>query len=154
MKQVQRSDDDPSVVDVTYRGEHTCLRNQRPKPSQGLLSAAEEKEAPQDQQLLLSFQASLKVETEGLSSDDQDGNSFFSFASTPVTGGFSPSFVSPTIPESSNFLQSPWRMSGIGDLLSAVAPADDYGSDVGFMLDSAGFDATSPFDASDFFGDL
>ncbi|XP_042378865.1 probable WRKY transcription factor 41 [Zingiber officinale] len=149
MKQVQRADDDPSVVDVTYRGEHTCLQNQRPKPSQGSLSVAEEKEAPQDQQLLLNFQASLKVETEGLSSDNS-----FSFASTPVSGGFSPSFVSPATPESSNFLLSPWRMSGIGDLFSAVAPADAYGSDVGFMLDSAGFDETSPFEAADFFPDL
>lgn len=153
MKQVQRSDDDPSVVDVTYRGEHSCLRNQRPKPSQGSLSAAGEKEAPQDQRLLLSFQASLKVETEGLSSDDQSRNSF-SFASTPASGGFSPSFVSPTTPESSNLLLPPWRMSGVGDLFSAVAPADDYGSDVGFMLDSADFDETSPFDASDFFSNL
>ncbi|XP_074575692.1 WRKY DNA-binding transcription factor 70-like [Curcuma longa] len=153
MKQAQRSDDDPSVIDVTYRGDHTCLQSKKHQPGAGeppaLSSEPEQKQQPPpDRQLLLSLQTSLKVETEGFSSDDQDHNCF-SFASTPASGAVSPPVVSPTTPESSSF----WLSSDFGDLFSAVTPANDYSSYMDFMLDSAGFAAASTFDTSAFFHD-
>ncbi|WOL14162.1 putative WRKY transcription factor 41 [Canna indica] len=182
MKQVQRSDDDPAVFVITYRGEHTCLQ----KPQKLSSSSPINQEAEQDQQLHLSFQTGLKVKTEGLSLEDGDRNSPFSFPSTPVSsfmsennllssppprviensrfaGGFPPPFISPTTPESKYFSMSPWRVGSYGgeadlaDVVSAVTSANNSSSamDVApFMLDSAGFDPALSFDESSFFHDL
>ncbi|KAL0727173.1 hypothetical protein Bca4012_023266 [Brassica carinata] len=85
-KQVQRSDSDPTVFELTYRGTHTCQqgtppphhpppaspekRNTRPKPT----TTAQK---PND--ILESFKTSLTVRTEGL----DDADNVFSFPNTP-----------------------------------------------------------------------
>nr|CAD1822248.1 unnamed protein product [Ananas comosus var. bracteatus] len=134
-KQVQRSDEDPSVFDITYRGGHTCL--QRRRPTATAVSAAQEpgmlqmqdnrqldpnrpQEPHRDQnELLLSFRQGLKVKTEGLIPDGEHGltSSSFSFPSTPVSNfasTFSPTFISPTTSESNYFSMSPCQMSNFG----------------------------------------
>ncbi|XP_010915679.1 probable WRKY transcription factor 41 isoform X2 [Elaeis guineensis] len=100
-KQVQRSDEDPSIFDITYRGTHTCLHRPRvhsaysasapqaPDMQQNQQNppADHDQQHPQhDQQLLESFRTSLKVKTEGLEMEDQvPTSSSFSFPSTPAS---------------------------------------------------------------------
>ncbi|KAJ0962996.1 hypothetical protein J5N97_028118 [Dioscorea zingiberensis] len=71
-KQVQRSDSDPSIFDVTYRGEHTCIHKLKPKAS-----ASQE-----NQQDYLSLSNNLKVKIEG---QDHEQASTFSFPSSQLT---------------------------------------------------------------------
>lgn len=96
MKQVQRSDEDPTIFDITYRGAHTCHQrprahsaSQEPDMQQNQQNPPvdhEQQHPPHDQQLLLSFQTGLKVKTEGLAMEDQGPtSSSFSFPSTPAS---------------------------------------------------------------------
>ncbi|OAY77936.1 putative WRKY transcription factor 41 [Ananas comosus] len=134
-KQVQRSDEDPSVFDITYRGGHTCLQRRRPTATAasaaqepGMLQMQDNRQLdpnrPQEphcdqNELLLSFRQGLKVKTEGLIPDGEHGltSSSFSFPSTPVSNfasTFSPTFISPTTSESNYFSMSPCQMSNFG----------------------------------------
>ncbi|THU49179.1 hypothetical protein C4D60_Mb06t06830 [Musa balbisiana] len=184
MKQVQRSDDDPSVFDVTYRGEHTCPQKPRTVATSALHrpDIHQSQQRPrQDQQLLLSFQTSLKVKTEGSNFEDPDQNSPFSFSSTPMStlstpptpenkfmGSFSAAFTSPATSESKHFSPSPCRVSNfaeapplhitesdLSDFISATTSATTSSAmDIAFMLDSVGFDPAFHFDASSFLHNL
>nr|AXE72992.1 WRKY transcription factor IlWRKY1 [Iris lactea] len=137
VKQVQRSEDNPLVFDVTYRGTHTCERRPSAKASASASrDLLQQQQQQQNQDLLLSFQTGLKVKTEGLefkSPEPSSSSISFSFPSTPVesvkpeTLTFSPSstldnclvgcggggaafsnaFVSPATSESNYFSVSP-----------------------------------------------
>ncbi|CAE6180207.1 unnamed protein product [Arabidopsis arenosa] len=84
-KQVQRSDGDATVFEVTYRGTHTCSQAITPRPP----TASPEKkredirvrpaitQKPKD--LLESLKSNLTVRTDGLA----DGKDVFSFPDTP-----------------------------------------------------------------------
>ncbi|XP_072982483.1 uncharacterized protein [Typha latifolia] len=152
-KQVQRSDDDPSVFDVTYRGHHTCVRSRRPATAEP--SPREPDHITRD----LTFTAGLKVETAGMA----PSSSSLSFPSTPVNGArpesngifspsttesnlagsFSPTFIPSTISESNHFPVSP-----LNEIISA---ANSPMVDIGFMLEHVDFERTYPFDHSNFF---
>ncbi|KAL3844492.1 hypothetical protein ACJIZ3_001895 [Penstemon smallii] len=113
-KQVQRSDDDPTIFEITYKGTHTCNQCVNPKP------ASPEKQE-QNQTLLMNLKANLRVQTEDL--DKKEMPAHFSFPSTfeqenyyfPVSGfvdennhvgpTYSPLFYSPATPESNYFYQ-------------------------------------------------
>ncbi|KAK9103831.1 hypothetical protein Sjap_021085 [Stephania japonica] len=139
-KQVQRSDEDPSVFDVTYRGRHTCVQASHVVTTsqsannkaevQGNHNKQEQEKPKQAQEILLNFKTGLKVKTEDLDGRDLTSSSF-SFPSTPIEctkpenhifsslsldnnfmGSFSPSFISPTTSESNYF--SPCRVNNIG----------------------------------------
>ncbi|KAJ6811025.1 putative WRKY transcription factor 41 [Iris pallida] len=92
MKQVQRSEENPLVFDVTYRGTHTCERRPSAKASASrdsllLQQQQGQQQQQQNQDLLLSFQTGLKVKTEGLdfkSPEPSSSSLSFSFPSTPV----------------------------------------------------------------------
>ncbi|XP_061348156.1 probable WRKY transcription factor 30 [Gastrolobium bilobum] len=90
-KQVQRSDEDPTVFEINYRGKHTCtmasnvvptstpLENQESnlntnplQQHQNVLQSLEE----QPNELLLNLRAGLKVQTENLDSTDQSFSPF------------------------------------------------------------------------------
>lgn len=148
-KQVQRSEDNPSAVDVTYRGAHTCRRESA--PPQEPVDATPQHQNNQDDSLLLSFQTGLKVKTEGGLEDSSSSPPLsFSFPSKPEVTTFSPSstldhcflgggggggsfssaFISPATSETSNyyFPMSPRQMSssyyyyyGGGENLQAAA---------------------------------
>ncbi|XVF50945.1 hypothetical protein PTKIN_Ptkin04bG0144500 [Pterospermum kingtungense] len=122
-KQLQRSDDDPTVFEITYRGWHTCtLPSQAMPPSgpsanqvQGTFIEPQqhnqqlERNPKQSQDLLLSFQRGLKVLTEDQDICDQtyfsstsntkaENNVVFSSPSVVdnnVVGNLSPSFMLP-----------------------------------------------------------
>lgn len=89
-KQVQRSDEDPTIFEITYRGKHTCtvainvgssspipLENQEPslnntnipqhQHQQNILQSHEQ----QQNELLLSLRKGLRVQTENLDSPEQ-----------------------------------------------------------------------------------
>jgi hypothetical protein len=86
---VQRADDDPTLYDVIYNGEHTCVHKST--------AAAATKPQPEDaSSLLQTLSSSLKVETEGLTARAQQGWSAttpFSFSSPAVSG------LTPSTPE-------------------------------------------------------
>ncbi|ESQ54968.1 hypothetical protein EUTSA_v10025724mg [Eutrema salsugineum] len=83
-KQVQRSDGDPSVFEVTYRGTHTCSQAITPPPPP---PASPEKRDTRPKptitrkpnELLESLKTSLTVRTDGL----DEGDGVFSFPNTP-----------------------------------------------------------------------
>jgi hypothetical protein len=90
---VQRTDEDPTLYDVIYNGEHTCVH----KSTAAAAAAAAAKAQPEDaRSLLQSLSSSLKVETEGLTPRAQQGWSAttpFSFSSPAVSG------LTPSTPE-------------------------------------------------------
>lgn len=147
-KQVQRSDDDPTIFQITYRGRHTCsqgssevnpppLLPERSEPSLGVNQ--QQKVLSQAQQspheLLMSFQTGLKVITENIDTHNQPFSSL-NFSSTSTTDAEryaffpsiiegsstinpSPSFVSPNNSGSSYFSVSPSNVNNfVGNLSS------------------------------------
>nr|GLL20074.1 probable WRKY transcription factor 53 [Ipomoea trifida] len=131
-KEIQKSDEDPTVFNVRYRGTHTCNNNPSPRPLDN-----EEPPAPstlqiQQEENLLNLQRNLKIKTDNIEpSSHSHGNPFpsshdFAAASSsgvikvgeihcgfpqPLTNSFvanvSPSFVSPATSGSSCFTVSP-----------------------------------------------
>ena len=89
-KRVQRSDDDPTIFEITYRGSHTCTLDSHVMPPSGPSENQEqgtsiepqqhnqqpEQNQNQSQDLLLSFQRGLKVITEDLDIREQTYPSF------------------------------------------------------------------------------
>ncbi|KAJ6797471.1 putative WRKY transcription factor 41 [Iris pallida] len=175
MKQVQRSDDNPLVFDVTYRGAHTC----RKRPLADASASQESQQQQQNQELLLSFQTGLKVKTEGLDFESPEPSSSslpFSFPSTPVEstnpsstlddclvgygGAFSNAFFSPATSESNYFsmayggqtLQA--AESDFTETVSAMATwsatANSPMLDMDLLLESVDLDLEFPFDACSF----
>nr|AEO31476.2 WRKY transcription factor 6-1 [Dimocarpus longan] len=141
-KQVQRSDGDPSIVEVTYRGRHTCNQNSNPatvaSPSVSkveknhYLRKQEHDQNPKQEEVMFKFGAGCKVKTEGL---DNSENIFPSFPFPPtsieaeyvaenifqeamlennIMGSFSQAFISPTTSESNYFPVSPSHMNNFG----------------------------------------
>eukprot|EP00262_Sarcandra_glabra_P012447 TRINITY_DN320_c0_g1_i2.p1 TRINITY_DN320_c0_g1~~TRINITY_DN320_c0_g1_i2.p1 ORF type:complete len:265 (+),score=20.78 TRINITY_DN320_c0_g1_i2:25-819(+) len=131
-KQVQKSDENPSIFEVTYRGKHTCFQASNVIPA---LAALPEKQVKQQHQpqMLLNFRTGLKVKTEDLDSRELTSPPF-SFPSTSMDehinlenhifspsilensfmGSFPSPFVSPTTSESNYFSLSPSPMNSCG----------------------------------------
>ncbi|KAK4389192.1 putative WRKY transcription factor 53 [Sesamum angolense] len=122
-KQVQRSDEDPTIFDITYKGTHTCNQsiNAVPPPAslekQELKNSNSHYQLEQQNQTLANFTANLRVNTKDL--DIKEMPAHFSFPSTfacrdrenhrsPVSaladdnqlGTYSPVFYSPATTES------------------------------------------------------
>lgn len=163
-KQVQRSDQDPCVFDISYRGEHTCLQRPQPSPLPELELQQSHENPPTIHEALLHhprqhLHSSLRVETEGLNMHDQVLSSSFSFPSTPLdsfgpqsrvfsssnplentyVGSFSP-FISPATSESNYFSVSPCQMSGYG---GGIAPNTSE-SDLTEIISAATSTTNSP----------
>ncbi|CAN4077598.1 unnamed protein product [Withania somnifera] len=124
-KQVQRSDDDPALFDITYKGSHTCNQTLHSATQPKLPEKHKHKKQAnhpritQSNQTLANFQANLRVNTNDL--DKKEATCSFPFSPTfsgfvdenlhfqmslvddNLVRGYSPSFVSPTTPESSYF---------------------------------------------------
>ncbi|XP_021289025.1 probable WRKY transcription factor 30 [Herrania umbratica] len=134
-KQVQRSDDDPTIFEITYRGRHTCTLASHVMPPSGPSENQEqgtcmepqqpEQNQSQSQDLLLNFQRGLKVITEDLGIDEPTYPSFPYPSSTTsniklennvfspsvidnnVVGNLSTSFISPATSGTGYFSMSP-----------------------------------------------
>ncbi|XP_010261512.1 PREDICTED: probable WRKY transcription factor 41 [Nelumbo nucifera] len=102
IKQVQRSDEDPSVFHITYRGKHTCNQashlvpasasSEKPEPKQNqqhhLHQPQQQQPNPQNHsQGILNFRTGLKVQTEDLDNGELISSSF-SFPSETIGFGF------------------------------------------------------------------
>ncbi|KAJ0112487.1 hypothetical protein Patl1_00579 [Pistacia atlantica] len=97
-KLVQRSDDDPTIFEVTYRGRHTCSQNTRLAISSALSTkeGAKDKQSryhhqqePEDKvkqskEFMIHFGTELKVKTEDLDNKEEIFPSF-SFPQTSIT---------------------------------------------------------------------
>lgn len=82
-KQVQRSDNDPTLFEITYRGRHTCSDEssnptapppERSNPSRSLTANVRDhlqNQQQNSQEVLLNFKTDLKVITEDLDCHDQ-----------------------------------------------------------------------------------
>lgn len=142
-KQVQRSDEDPRIFEITYRGNHTCAQASNaifPSPTQPETkepdTAAVEPQqhnyyqtTPQQQpeEALLNLRKGLKIVTEDLDVKPQQQSSIppFHFPSPSpspsvvihpnFTGNFSPSFVSPQASEANNYTFSTSPPSGMNN---------------------------------------
>ncbi|KAJ3709358.1 hypothetical protein LUZ61_013063 [Rhynchospora tenuis] len=143
-KQVQRTDEDPTVFDVVYQGTHTCTNKSNPRSGSNIISSGSNNNIVNNQTVgssheedyLNSLKATLTVKTEGLGpssigqEEAQVCNSIsFSFPSTPIgsghvastadnsfpSGSFLPTFAnSPATSESNYFSVSPCGVSGYG----------------------------------------
>lgn len=181
-KQVQRSDEDPTTFEITYKGAHTC--SQAPK------SGPPEKKPKQSihcndnlaNQMLMELRSNLRVNTSDLERTETtfqfsfpptfsgltDENPLFQISQVDdkvVLGTYSPSFVSPTTPESSYFSMSHQQNNSFGGVqnlhhsesdLTDIFSANTSSTNspiVGFenTLDPADFDPNFLFDASEFF---
>lgn len=96
-KQVQRSDGDPTIFEVNYRGRHTCSQSSRlnmtsSSRTSGSLkenrNTCHPKQQPQEEkppvEIVSDFAAGLAVKTEELGNGEDDIFQFFSFPSTPI----------------------------------------------------------------------
>ncbi|XP_057809977.1 probable WRKY transcription factor 41 [Salvia miltiorrhiza] len=180
-KQVQRSDDDPTVFEITYKGTHTCNQSTNapvvPPPV-----SQEKQELQQQSQALLKLKASLRVNTDTGNSETMPAH--FSFPSTYELcdtdnhyisfsdlvgdgnlGAYSPLFLSPATSETNYFSPAPHHMvsfggsqgyqhteSDIADIVSAHASTTN--SPIGsmdFPIDPLELDPNFPFNTSGFF---
>ncbi|XP_019170409.1 PREDICTED: probable WRKY transcription factor 53 [Ipomoea nil] len=133
-KQVQRSDDDPTVFDITYKGAHTCnlapttsvppLRSPENQQLEQIHHQNESLQAMQSNQMLMNLRANLRVSTDGLDTKETafpfsfpptfsgltDENQHFQSSQVDdnavALGTYSLSFVSPTTPDSNYFSAS------------------------------------------------
>ncbi|XP_022734218.1 probable WRKY transcription factor 53 [Durio zibethinus] len=135
-KQVQRSDDDPAIFEIIYRGRHTCTLASHvmppPGPSenqleQGTCIKPQQHNQKQSQDLRLSFQRGLKFITQDLDISREQTYPSFPYPSSMsdikvennvvfsspsvidnnVAGNLSPSFISPATSGSKHFSMSP-----------------------------------------------
>ncbi|KAF6173008.1 hypothetical protein GIB67_006384 [Kingdonia uniflora] len=130
-KQVQRNDDDPSIIEITYRGKHVCVQaSQRTRTLRPLNNIIDQEQnqnvqeepkqrQPQPHELLSNFQTHLKVKTENLDTRELAPSASFSFPSTtPIEcteskdpiflnnsfmGSYSPQFLSPATSETNYY---------------------------------------------------
>ncbi|XVF51345.1 hypothetical protein PTKIN_Ptkin04bG0177800 [Pterospermum kingtungense] len=155
-KQVQRSDEDPTIFEITYRGTHTCGHGKQAVPPPPASPEQQEHKSNnlntninqqlQSHDILLNLRQSLRVNTEGL--DNKEMAPSFSFPSTSfeclksehhgfspsgvldnsnIFGSFSSPFMSPVTPELNYFSGSHSQMDNFGGILSAEHSESDLG---------------------------
>lgn len=140
-KQVQRSDEDPNLFEITYRGRHTCSHATNLVPAPSSPEKQEQKhnnnnnndnQQKQSLDILSTIRNNLRVTTENL--DNREMAHPFSFPSTSfgcmksenshfslpeldnstLLGGFPQPFLSQASPESNYFTASPFQVSNFG----------------------------------------
>ncbi|CAN1178169.1 Probable WRKY transcription factor 41 [Linum perenne] len=132
VKQVQRSDEDPTIFEVTYRGTHTCTYGQQTVPQ----PASPEK---QEQKHNIGHQQHRPKQDlqKGLKFNNQDMNNMemvpFTFPSTYEcpknhTSSYTPSFLSPATPDPSYYPVSPLGNSYGGN--QTLQPSDSDFADI------------------------
>nr|WGV38258.1 WRKY [Loropetalum chinense var. rubrum] len=118
-KQVQRSDEDPSIIEITYRGRHTCIQashlapalassqeTEKVLPKQNKEPNPQEEKQKQSQQKFIDFGTGFNVKSEELDIRDQIFPSF-SFPSTPIGSENLDDYIfSQAMTESNSFMGS------------------------------------------------
>lgn len=141
-KQVQRSDEDPTIFEITYRGKHTCFHGSQSVPQPASPEKHEQRlnhhnsnhQLKQSQEIISNSRAGLLMNNECL--ENKEIASPFSFPSTQFgcmkgndqcfpplmldennfLDGFSSSFIPPSQAESNYYFISPNRMNNFGDV--------------------------------------
>nr|QGQ64030.1 WRKY transcription factor 7 [Santalum album] len=169
-KQVQRSDEDPSILEITYRGRHTCAQTSyltaptttvAPPEKEPKKETVDQQQKQQPEEIMLNF----KLKTEEFETKDQIFPSYSfsgedyalpqSVAGNAMIGGFSPAFVSSANSESDYFMNRvPLRgvESDLAEIISDPASVTDSpirGLD--FSLDPVDLDPNFSLDALEFF---
>nr|QDC33363.1 transcription factor WRKY6 [Medicago sativa]UVJ69257.1 WRKY transcription factor 41-like protein [synthetic construct] len=143
-KQVQRSDEDPTIFDITYRGKHTCSQgNNAIEP----YKSQEKQEKPhihnnniihhaqQSQESFTNFSNTLTVKTDNLGNEEMTCPFTFPSTSYGYTTQENHSWVPPAL-ENDSFLSSLFQTH----LLSPATPESNYFSSPSFnMNDFDGF---------------
>ncbi|KAH0452690.1 hypothetical protein IEQ34_019989 [Dendrobium chrysotoxum] len=168
MKQVQRSDDNPLVLEITYRGTHTCSSmEQLQETDQSLFDQ-------RNSRGLVDLQNSLRLKTEG-NFAAKDSTSLIFFPSTPhnpdenlfcsspnlescFLSSFSSPFMSPTTSESNCLPLSPCQKLSQGnpkaDLTGIISMATSMTNltmtDMDLMLRTGEMDFDFPIEISNF----
>ncbi|CAN1158427.1 Probable WRKY transcription factor 53 [Linum perenne] len=154
-KQVQRSDQDPTIFEITYRGRHTCSAQTSPQPPPPPSAAAD----THDDHLLLNFQRGLNVITDDLELINS------TFPSPPVqASSFTSFFPPPPLPptNSGNFFPSPATSSFVAPTSSTIyhhvglgmgCPASSSGGSTPTSAAAAGGLVDFPFESLDLFDD-
>lgn len=134
-KQVQRSDEDPTIIEVTYRGRHTCTQAKhlnKESPSKTKMGLEEnqhhndqknqlvqQEKMEQTPEAIFKFKAELEVKTEDLETKE-DIFPWFCFPSPSIGSendfmeSFSPAFISPATSESNLFCLSAYPLGSTG----------------------------------------
>lgn len=88
MKQVQKTDENSSIFDITYLGTHTCFNTPQQIASKTRYYNPQQSLLDQQNSLILhlGFEANSKLKTESSEFENQDPASSFSFSSTPIEG--------------------------------------------------------------------
>ncbi|CAL0305453.1 unnamed protein product [Lupinus luteus] len=164
-KQVQRSDEDPNVFEITYKGKHTCTMASNTMPTsnpnenqesnlntnQNVLHSLEQQ--PNPNELLLNLREGLRVQTEHLDSSNDQPFSSFHFPSSsniktenqiltsPMLENFSPpSYISPATSGIGHFSVSPSVVNNLGGYTSMVSS----GFQINDMISATTSAANSP----------
>ncbi|WCJ36793.1 WRKY DNA-binding protein 30 [Euphorbia peplus] len=159
-KQVQRSDEDPFIFDITYYGNHTCTQNfeifsppqqlENQEPTTGIgLEPKEPQENHQQlsQELVFNFSSGLKVITDDLDSrpDQSFSSSEFQFPSTSDIFNvhnsqvFSPNYL---LESSSSIYGGNQNFQTCESTTTTVSPSVSSG----FPFDNIEFDPSFIFD--------
>ncbi|KAF2315226.1 hypothetical protein GH714_038496 [Hevea brasiliensis] len=139
MKQVQRSDEDPSIFEVTYRGRHTCVQashfaiSNQVHPQQQKQPHFEEKLKPSKEAFNMGEE--LQVKAKDLNTGEEIFPSFFFLdefiekenegESTYFVGSISPAFISPATSESNYLSTSPCKVDSFGIGYDVQAPKSE-----------------------------
>ncbi|KAL6979477.1 WRKY Transcription Factor [Sarracenia purpurea var. burkii] len=137
-KQVQRSDDDPTILEIVYRGRHTCKQNPQtapppppPPPPSPPLDNQEPKQnhhqydlqQPPSQNMLFNFRLDSKemashftfpsASFEWMNTENQS-LALSTLVNENTLGSFSPSFISPATSGTNYFSASPCHINNFG----------------------------------------
>ncbi|KAF9689252.1 hypothetical protein SADUNF_Sadunf01G0072500 [Salix dunnii] len=168
-KQVQRSDEDPTVLEIKYRGTHNCARGNQSIPSPEKREKKQKNtnsncQQQQSQQALFDFHNSAGVNTEHLDTKEEMVSPF-SFPSTyGCTASVGP-FISLATAEPTRHSVSPFQMNNFAgvqnlqylesdftEIISANTSATNSPIvDLGFSLDQVELSPDFPFDSPGFF---
>ncbi|CAA0827215.1 Probable WRKY transcription factor 53 [Striga hermonthica] len=135
-KQVQRSDNDPSVFEVVYRGKHSCMQ-ERVKPNKENLVVLKTEQEDRVESPIQSQDATCpelepKPENQELVTKD-DKFPFFSFPPTPIE---SENLETQFFSESSSFMGTNYSPRFLPKATSESYFSNDFGSDFGEIISS------------------
>ncbi|KAG6535808.1 hypothetical protein ZIOFF_000837 [Zingiber officinale] len=158
-KQVQRSDDDPCVFDITYRGQHTCLQMLQeppiPAPDQ-LYDTGRPRHEQQKQTMAFSF--SFPYDSTPITGPSTQ-NLILSSTTASENSGYMGSFPLPfTSPATSNFFPShvvapnASESELTGTVSAAASTVNSLNINPSFTLNRVEFDPVFPSDPSNFLG--
>lgn len=148
-KQVQRSDEDPTVFEITYRGKHTCMAasnvvspSENTNPLQQQLDNVLQSLQQKPNELLMNLRESLRVQTESLDSPNQSFHP--STASTapfyfPSTSELNPSPLLQQQQQLHQGFAENFNSASYNNMSSA-----SYGSQINDIIPAAASSASSP----------